>query len=129
MKTISSILFLLLFSSYTQRSTCDTDKLYGKWVLVDSYEERAITVDSLLKMKIVSHKKVQLTYLKSGVLRNDQGDYTTTEMFTLDRGRCMVQSIGLTSNALHNFYILHLDDQYLIGLERGMIYFYERMEE
>ncbi|MDF2455407.1 MAG: hypothetical protein K0R51_1400 [Cytophagaceae bacterium] len=129
MRIILTFFVLLFFlSSHTIRTICDTDKLYGKWRLVESYKEGTITVDSLLKQKIVSRTSVRLTYLKSGLVENDQGDYSDTKMFTLDKEKCAIQIIGSTANHSHTFYILHLDNYYLIESGRGMIYFYERAE-
>ena len=129
MKTIASLFLLVLVSSFVYKTTCDTDQLYGKWLLVDSYDEGTVTVDSLLRTKIVSHTRVKLTYQKNGMAQNDQGDYLTWEMFTISKATCLIQHIGLTSNALRNIYMLYLDEHYLITSERGKIYFYEREEQ
>lgn len=129
MKIIASLFLLVFLSSYTLRTTCDTDKLYGKWLLVDSYQEGTITIDSLLKTKIVSHTSVKLSYQKNGLSENNQGEYITWEMYTVSKATCLIQHTGLTSAVLRNIYMLYVDDQYLITSERGQLYFYEREEE
>ncbi|MBC7487635.1 MAG: hypothetical protein H7282_12860 [Cytophagaceae bacterium] len=128
MKTITLFLLIILLSSYSYKITCDTSTLYGKWLLVDTYDEGDVDIDTLVNMKIFSHTGASITYLRGDMLKNDNGNYTTTEYYTLDRGKCLIQCIGLTSLVQRFFYIKHLDDQYLIGLERGKIYFYEKEE-
>jgi hypothetical protein len=128
MKTIASVLLLAVLSSYTLRTSCDTSYIFGKWLLVDAYDEGTVAVDSLLKTEIKSHKRSSLKFLRGQMVQNDQGDYTNTEMYTLDRGRCRIEFRGITTTELRNFDILYLDEHYLIGLERSKIYFYEKEE-
>ena len=129
MKTIASLLLIALLSSYTYKITCDTNLLYGKWLLVDSYDEDDVNIDTLLNMKIVDHQKASLKFLRGGYVNYDDGEHTTREYYTVDRGRCRVETMGLTSMTQRMFYIQYLDEKYLIGLERGKIYFYEKEEE
>jgi len=129
MKTITALLLLALLSSFSLESTCEREKLCGKWLLVDSYEEGSVTVDSLLKMEIVSHTRVKITYQSNGITQNNQGDYITNELFTLYTSTCRIHHLSLTSTAMRNVYIQYLDDHYLITSERGLLYFYEREKE
>jgi len=129
MKNIISLFVLVLLSSYTLKTTCDTNLLYGKWLLVDSYDEGDVDIDTLLNMKIVEHKEASVKFLRGGYVNYDDGQHTTREYYTVDRGRCRVETMGLTSTTQRMFFIQYLDEKYLIGLERGKIYFYEKEEE
>lgn len=129
MKTIASLFLIALLSSYTFQTTCDTNLLYGKWLLVDSYEEDEVDIDTLLNMKIIAHQNASVKFLRGGYVDYNDGQHTTREYYTVDRGRCRVETMGLTSMTQRMLFIQYLDEHYLIGLERGKIYFYEKEEE
>ncbi len=134
-KTYLTILILAIisFGFDTGTEKCSIDKLYGDWVFIKLYKTRLAQIDTLGKVPHMTKFGIPImTFNKTGIYIDNQGDYETKGKFSVDKINCSVKTFddnGKNGDTL-NFEITYLDDKYLLLVDNRMgffrTYFYKR---
>jgi hypothetical protein len=117
----------------TEPIKCYPDKLYGDWIYLASYKCRLTQIDTLKKESFKSNYGTpSMTYNKTGVYINNQGDYKTSGKFLIDTKSCLLKEFddnGAKGDTSY-FEITYLDNKYLLVVRTqdnySASYFYKR---
>jgi hypothetical protein len=111
---------------------CSSYKFYGEWVFINYYKGKLTDIKPLSKETYKSEWGTPfMTYNKTGIYIDDQGDYKTKGKFILDSTKCLIKEFDVNGDKGDTtlFQIMYLDNEYLLITKldgNPYSYFYKR---